>query len=81
MQFPERLPDGTLPAFAWPGGYPIVYLSEDGDEWCAKCASDPDAFPPILYAQLHEEGVPISCAGCGMEIESAYGDPDQEDEA
>jgi hypothetical protein len=29
---------GHLRAYGWPGGYPIGYLTVDGDTLCAKCA-------------------------------------------
>lgn len=30
---------GELPAFAWPGGYTMFYVTENGDELCADCAA------------------------------------------
>lgn len=27
-----------FPPFAWPGGYPVIYIDSNGDELCAKCA-------------------------------------------
>jgi len=30
----------NLPAYAWPGGYPIVYYDNDGSPLCASCASE-----------------------------------------
>lgn len=38
MKLP-RNDDGTLPAFAWPGGYPIYYLFADGEVCCPDCAN------------------------------------------
>jgi len=29
-----------LPAYAWPGGYPIVYYTGHGDALCYKCATE-----------------------------------------
>lgn len=29
-----------LPAFAWPGGYPLYYVFADGGCICPKCAND-----------------------------------------
>lgn len=72
--------DGTLPAYAWPGGYPLVYHSSDGSVFCPDCANQTDAEPPITGALIHWEGQPEVCSGCGKEIESAYGDPDAEDQ-
>jgi hypothetical protein len=31
--------NGKLPAFAWPGGYPMAYVTEGGDTLCADCAT------------------------------------------
>lgn len=30
---------GELPAFAWPGSYAMFYVTNDGCELCAKCAT------------------------------------------
>lgn len=30
-----------LPSYAWPGGYPIMYLLDDGGTLCGDCANDP----------------------------------------
>lgn len=77
---PERDSHGQLPAYAWPGGYPVYYLDRDSSELCASCASretDIPAFAPIAAA-IHWEGTPIICADCGAAIASVYGDPDEE---
>ena len=34
---------GELPAYAWPGGYQIVYIAGDGETLCPKCANSPEA--------------------------------------
>jgi hypothetical protein len=41
LHFPEDMRDskGDLPAYGWPGGYPIVYVTKDGGELCAACAN------------------------------------------
>jgi hypothetical protein len=28
--------------FAWPGGYPIGYMVDDGEYLCADCVNDPE---------------------------------------
>ena len=28
-----------LPAYSWPGGYNILYITDDGGVLCAKCAN------------------------------------------
>jgi hypothetical protein len=78
---------GKLSAFAWPGGSPIIYLTPMNDVLCAECAQkaldDPDEYPENkpVYADVYYEGPAIECDGlCGKMIESAYGDPEDEDE-
>ena len=76
-----------LPAFAWPGGYPIVYVCSDGGTLCADCVNrEVDNIDDSTRRKLrdgwalagcdvHYEGPPIICNHCNAEIESAYGDP------
>lgn len=76
--------DGVLSAFAWPGGYPYVYIMKDGGCICAACANgkngseaSPENEDPqwqIIGAQVHWEGEPEICDHCGAETESAYGE-------
>ena len=35
----HRETDGSLPFYAWPGGYPVLYLMEDGETLCPACAN------------------------------------------
>jgi hypothetical protein len=82
-----RMENGKLPASAWPGGYPIVYVMDDGEILCADCANDPtnpvheggdaDGWRLEGYS-LHLEGSPEHCAHCNKAIASAYGDPDED---
>jgi hypothetical protein len=72
--------NGKLPAYAWPGGYPIIYLTASNDVLCPDCANKPvDEYsdPPVSYGPFWE-GEPLTCDDCGKEIESAYGDPEAE---
>jgi len=82
----HRDSDGTLPAFAWPGGYPIFYLMADGECLCSKCANKEGATVDhedkewrIAAQDIHWEGDPIQCAHCNRDIESAYGPIDSAD--
>lgn len=34
-----RTSDNKLPAYAWPGGYPIIYIDRDCSVLCADCAT------------------------------------------
>ncbi len=84
-----RNEDGTLPAYAWPGGYPVYYVTADGGEMCPACANggngseateDADAEDQwrLVANDVHWEGESLWCDHCGGEIESAYGPVDGE---
>jgi hypothetical protein len=77
-----RQSDGKLPAFAWPGGYPIVYMARDNGILCPACANaynqerdNPDQLEPVAFF-VHYEGPTEQCENCSATIESAYGDPE-----
>lgn len=63
-----------LPAFAFPGGYPMYYIGEFGDAICPDCANE-DLSDLVGY-DTYLEGPPLVCGHCNAPIESAYGDPD-----
>lgn len=71
-----RNESGQLPAYAWPGGYPIVYLTQYGNTVCPECANDPDPSETIVSGDVYWEGAPMCCDRCTNTIESAYGDPE-----
>lgn len=81
---------GLLPTYAWPGGYPIYYLTADCGVLCPACANGPDAVRTCLCPgdkqwcliahAVHYEGPPLPCDHCGALIESAYGDPENPEE-
>ncbi len=68
----ESESDGKLPAYASPGGYPIVYTGDAGC-YCPTCANDTGKCLALLDYGVHWEGDPIACEECGEEIASAYG--------
>ena len=84
-------PIGPIPfadSYAWPGGYPIIYLVDDGDTLCPDCVND--SSNPVHFGgdadgwrvdgrMLHLEGPDECCAHCNRFIPSAYGDPESED--
>jgi hypothetical protein len=78
----ERNTDGKLPAFAWPGGYTLVYMTHDGCDLCADCATkeldDPDGVDPVISGDIYWEGPDMTCDECSRVIESSYGDPDED---
>lgn len=77
--------------FAWPGGYPRILVTDDGETLCPHCAKkeyrrisqstrngDRDGWG-AQGVQIHWEGPPEACANCGQHIPSAYGDPEEEE--
>lgn len=72
----EEIENGKLPAYAWPGGYPIYYYTDDGSMFCPDCAQDGEE---VTTGEVYWEGPAIECDGyCGKMLESAYGDPEEE---
>ena len=82
LQFRETLRAGP---YAWPGGYPLALLADDGESLCFDCAKDNarqiirsirdrsrDGWQ-IVGCFVHWEGEPLQCAHCGKAIPSAYG--------
>jgi hypothetical protein len=81
--------DGKLPAYAWPGGYPIYYLVADNGVLCPACANqengsiasetlDPECPDDnqwrIVASDVNWEDESLFCDHCSKQIESAYGD-------
>jgi hypothetical protein len=71
------LENGNLPAYAWPGGYPIYYLAKDNGVLCPKCANEytperdnPDQLAPVAY-DINWEDSQLFCENCNTRIESA----------
>lgn len=77
----ERDSAGKLPAFAWPGGYPVFYLAADNGILCPKCANnyvegrDNEKQLKPIAGDVYWEGPTMQCEHCNADIESAYGDP------
>ena len=58
----------ALPAFAWPGGYPIYYLDAEGSVLCPDCANRNHEYTARLEdAAIIEEGGVI-CDQCGATV-------------
>ena len=79
-----------LRSFTTVGGYPVVYYASDGEAYCAKCAADqylkeqdPEEYigdDRLVAAEVYWEGPEEHCCECGTLLESAYGDPDSDNE-
>lgn len=76
--------------YAWPGGYQIVLITQEGDMvkpqalikdkgQLRNAIGDIRAkySGRIVGSEIYYEGPPVQCAYTGEIIESAYGDPDE----
>lgn len=72
-----RNDDGTLQAYAWPGGYAIYYIDGENSVLCPTCANESEkeedipAWHPI-HADVHYEDTHLYCDQCSKQIEAAY---------
>lgn len=70
---------------AWPGGYPLYFVMEDGGAMCHACGKS--AWRTIVRTwntpragwrpeaiDVNWEDTELVCCHCGKQIESAYGD-------
>ncbi len=65
--------NGNLAAYAWPGGYPVFYSTNEG-VICPACANNnPEG---IIGYGANWEDPDMLCTDCGTRIESAYADED-----
>lgn len=72
--------------YAWPGGYPLYLLADDGEAICIDCGRT--EFKAIAHsvisntqdgwhvsaADINWEDTSLHCAHCNQRIESAYGE-------
>lgn len=81
-QFPyDKIVGVEWPAYAWPGGYEIHYITEDGGVLCHQCANenmaltaDCDGDPQwrIIEGDLNYEEPDCYCGNCDRKIEPEY---------
>lgn len=70
------------PSYAWPGGYPLYYMTADGGCLCVECANqNTQTFDKhaekdwqIVAMDVNYEDHDLYCDHCNEQIESAYGD-------
>lgn len=74
-------------AYAWPGGYPLFFMTRDGAALCFACVRK--EWRQIVWDVLHNastgwrvegcdanwEDPQLRCDHCSQPIESAYGEP------
>ena len=71
----QRNDDGTFPAYAWPGGYTLMYHTRDGSVVCAECANrEVDGGQAVIGQDVYWESATMQCDDCNGDIESSYGE-------
>ena len=73
--------------YAWPGGYPLYAVTDDGGCFCSKCCKSnlnrepelnrfADTIPGdgwfIVALDINWEDTELYCDNCGEKIEAAY---------
>jgi hypothetical protein len=72
----------SMDYFAWPGMYPLYYITKDCAALCPKCVNEnitllSDKDDPQWYligVEVNYENTSLYCDHCNEQIESAYGD-------
>jgi hypothetical protein len=77
--------------YAWPGSYQLTAIMKDGGVLCPECVKENrgriyletldrhgDKSWSIEAVEIHWEGPAIICDNCSGEIESAYGNQEEE---
>lgn len=73
--------DSLFAPYAWPGGYQIWFITDGDSVLCADCAKKAYLNDRIdVSCMIDSEGPTMYCDYCNAEIESAYGDPDEQKE-
>ena len=83
-----RLVSKEWERWAWPGGYPLYYLCEDGGVLCSKCVNKEieltastdgsDPWWKLVAVDVNYEDPRLECEHCGEFCESAYAESDNE---
>ena len=69
----DNFEDGALPAYAWPGGYPLYYVTDQGNVLCPAHANVESDYADELIdgADVNWEDAALYCEH-GERIPSAY---------
>ena len=83
----ENIDQAVAAPYAWPGGYPTLFVMQDGGTICPQCAQDNIALIKeamidgwddqwIVVAQeiVYENAEGLYCDNCDGIHEAAYGD-------
>ena len=74
--------DGQLPYYTSIGGYPLFYVDKENSALCPTCANelnDSSQFAIVDY-DINYEDSNLYCDQCSKQIQSAYGDDDDDAE-
>lgn len=69
---------GKLPAYAWPGGYPLYYLDNKNNVLCPACANKSGMSSAPVAVDTNWEDPHLHCDDCSQRIESAYAEDEVE---
>lgn len=76
--------DGEFQSYAWPGGYPLCYVTADNGTLCPRCCTDnkeliesainshDDDQWEIVTFEVNYEDPDLYCDNCYQKIECAY---------
>jgi len=67
----KRENGNILPAYCWPGGYPLFYMDSQNNCLCEKCANK-DGYSAEVVAYDVNWDDSLYCDDCSRRIESAY---------
>lgn len=71
----QRMRNGKLPRYTWPGAYPVYYVHKCCTTVCPECADwtirNGDEEEEDFTAQVNYDEI-VVCDQCGDRIESAY---------
>ena len=82
---PYLLDSGVVQSYAWPGGYPIYFIMQDGEAMCPSCVTrnkklineayaDRDVQWNVVSSSVNYEDTDLYCCNCNAKIEAAYAD-------
>lgn len=75
-----------LEPYAWPGGYPLHVITDDGAALCAKCCGSELASIDtstrgdgwrVIASDVNWEDADLYCDHCSERIPSAYAEPEE----
>ena len=80
----EAIKEGKFPSFAWPGGYPLFYITRDNRALCPECCNKEfelikeaiegkdDPQWEIVAVEINYQDNMLYCDHCSQQIEPAY---------